>query len=545
MSKCLSWALLTTVVGLIFSAAGCQGPFDEARYPANRIHDDRLRQVDTLQLKPAALGDDEPRPTTDSADPLESLDLSLEESRALALRHNLDLQVQLISPTIARQSMSEAEARFEALLFSGLDLAKGDTPIDTGLSGSQTDSRSADVGLRIPLRTGGMITLDVPVNRSETDNAFSTLNPSYTSDLRASISQPLLRTAGVATNMHAIRVAGYETQQVEARTKLEVIRVLAAVDRVYWRLLAAQRALGVRKQEHELARQQLERARRQVAAGVVAPIEIIRAESGVAERLEAIIVADNDARDRQRELKRVLNKPGAGIGTATVINPSTEPQPIRFALDPKHLAQVAETHRMELLDLELQLAREASSIDFERNQSLPLVNLNYTYNVNGLGPTASDAFDLLFEKRFEDHQLGLKVEVPLGNQAARSRLRRATVLRLQTLARRDQRRTQIRQEVFSAVDRIEATWQRIVANRQRRVLSERGLSAEVRQFEVGMSTSTDVLDAQTRLAAARLAEIVALAEYQIAQVDLAFATGMMLGASKIRWEPAVAPQREN
>ena len=40
-----------------------------------------------------------------------------------------------------------------------------------------------------------------------------------------------------------------------------------------------------------------------------------------------------------------------------------------------------------------------------------------------------------------------------------------------------------------------------------------------------------------------LAEIRALAEYQIAQVDLAFATGMLLGASKVRWEPAAPDLR--
>ena len=45
--------------------------------------------------------------------------------------------------------------------------------------------------------------------------------------------------------------------------------------------------------------------------------------------------------------------------------------------------------------------------------------------------------------------------------------------------------------------------------------------------------------AQTRFAEAQSGEILALAEYQIAQVDLAFATGTLLGAAKIRWEPIV------
>ncbi|HMO26535.1 MAG TPA: TolC family protein, partial [Tepidisphaeraceae bacterium] len=53
----------------------------------------------------------------------------------------------------------------------------------------------------------------------------------------------------------------------------------------------------------------------------------------------------------------------------------------------------------------------------------------------------------------------------------------------------------------------------------------------------GLRTSTDVLDAQTRLADARSSEIGALADYQIAQVDLAYATGTLLGAAAIEWSP--------
>ena len=60
-----------------------------------------------------------------------------------------------------------------------------------------------------------------------------------------------------------------------------------------------------------------------------------------------------------------------------------------------------------------------------------------------------------------------------------------------------------------------------------------------RQFEVGLRTSTYVLDAQAKFANAQSGEIKSLTEYQIAQIDLAFATGMLLGADKVSWEPIV------
>jgi len=54
-----------------------------------------------------------------------------------------------------------------------------------------------------------------------------------------------------------------------------------------------------------------------------------------------------------------------------------------------------------------------------------------------------------------------------------------------------------------------------------------------------LRTSTDVLQAQTNFANSQSSEILALAEYQIALVDLSYATGTLLGAAKVRWEPIV------
>jgi outer membrane protein TolC len=375
------------------------------------------------------------------------------------------------------------------------------------------------------------------MNRSETDNEFSTLNPAFSSDVSLSLSQPLLRGAGAYTNTQRIRVAFYAYQRAQARTKLEVIRVLANADKVYWRLYAARQELIVRKQEYDLATAQLDRARHQVKVGIAPEVEITRAESGAAGRLEAIILADNAVRDAERDLKRILNDPDLPMESPTIIATATTPQPLAYKLDSARLAELAMQHRMELLELELEIAAETSNIAFARNDMLPLVSLQYTYNINGLGPSFDDSFAMVADKDFENHTLGLRMQVPIGNAAARSRLRAAVAERLQTLATRAQREAQIRQEVFNAVDQLDANWQRILAARQRVILAARLVDLETRQFEQGLRTSTDVIDAQTNLANARSSEIRGLTEYQIAQIDIAFATGTSLGASRIVWDP--------
>ena len=516
---------------------GCEqfGP-KEAFYEIE-VPSEKLRQIERLDLEQIQQ-EDESEADANQAPPKE-LALGLEDCRALALANNLDLKVELVSPTIAAKRVSEEEARFEAALFSNVNYSKTDTPISTSLEGSQVEKANVDLGVQVPLRTGGTLTFDLVDNRTKTDNVWATLDPAYTSAGIFSISQPLLRDAGRRANTHAIRIAEYDRQMAEAHAKLEVIRVISAADHVYWRLYATRKELEVREQQYDLAKALLEQARRFVDSGERSQVEIVRAEAGVAERLEGIIIAENSVRDQQRELKQILNASGLGMQTPTVIVPATEPDPVHYELAARRVLAIAIENRMEMLESELELAKDISTLDFQRNQALPLVTLDYAYNINGLGATQGDSYDVLYDKNFEDHRLGLKLLVPLGNQAARSRLLQAFYQRRQRLASRENRQKVIELEVLDAIDQLEANWQRILASRQNTILAGRVFEAEKRQFELGLRTSTDVLDAQTKFAEAQSGEILALADYQIAQVDLAFATGTLLGAAKVRWEPTV------
>ncbi|MDX2115286.1 MAG: TolC family protein [Planctomycetota bacterium] len=522
--------------------AGCENPFGTSASDLGpRAGPERLRNIGTIRLEDSASPVQNPSAPPDEppADPyagMERYPLSIEQARVFTLKNNLDLQVALVSPTIQRERLSEEEARFESVFTARARWAEFDQPASSSLNNNNARSVEFSPGVRIPLRTGGTATVELPLNYLRTDNQFSTPT-TYENDVRLSLSQPLLRNAGRRANTYPIRIAALDTQIAEARAKLEVIRQLANVDRAYWRLYSARRQLEVRQDQYDLAKNQLEQAQRRVRAQVAPEVEVIRAQSGLAERIEAIIRADNLVRDRQRELKRIMNEPGLDIGTAVLIESQTEPDPVAFELSPERLADQAVSDRMEVLELELQLAQDYSTIDFERNQALPLFTLDYTYNVNGLGTTYTGSTESLRENDFSDWSLQANFEVPIGNEAGEARIHQAILRRLQRLSTKEAREQSIRQEVYNSVDNLDAAWQRILAARQAVILADRTLRAEQKQFDVGARTSTDVLDAATRLADAQSSEILALTDYQIAQVDLAFATGTILGAAKIEWEP--------
>jgi outer membrane protein TolC len=538
LSKVSALGRLCVIVSLgVILLSGCAHIREKEDLYTYTATPEKLREIETLELEEAK-EEEILRIEPDEQESAE-LEISLEECRALTLENNLDLQVELINPAIAAERVSQEEAQFEATFSANVEYSKSTSPPASQLEGSSSENANTNFGVSIPLRTGGTIDFNLNDRRSKSDSPWFYNDVTYNSSVSASISQPLLRNAGHRVNTYGIRVAEYNLQINEAQTKMEAIRIIADVDRAYWRLYAHRRLLDVRKQQYELAQELFEQAKSFVEVGAKPQIEVIRTHASVAQKLEDIIKAENDVRDTERDLKRMLNKAGLGMETETILIPSTEPDPVRYELNRPQMVANAVENRMDLLELELQLAQDALTIDYRRNQILPQVTMDYTYNINGLGPSRGDSYDLLADNDYRDHRLGLNVSVPLGNKAAKSQLRQALYERTRRLASRESKKAQIEYEVLKQIDKLEACWQRILASRQATILQDQQYRAEKRRFELGLGTSTDVRDAQTELADAQRMEIQALTEYQMAIVDLAYATGTLLGAAKVQWEPVV------
>ncbi len=526
--------------GVLF-LSGCIHLGGKGRFPDVEVPPESVQQIEPLVLEKAKGKEISRIDTETPAQPPTELELSLAECRALTLENNLDLKVQLINPTISAESVNQEEAKFEATFGADITYSKTNQPqaYTVDVQGNKRDVLDSKFGVTLPLRTGGEINVDLEDYKVKTEEGRSFFNPSYGNSFSASISQPLLRNAGRRVNEYSIRVAELNKQITDTQTKLEAIRIIAAVDKAYWRLYAHRRLLDVRRQQYELAKALFEETESYVEVGAKPRIELMRTRASVAEKLEAIINAENDVRDTERDLKRMLNKPGLGMNTETILTLTNEPDPVRYDIQREKMVENAIENRMEMLQLELQLAQDASKIEYRRNQKLPLAALKYTYNMSGLGPDRGDSYDSLLNDGYEDHTVNLKVSIPLGNKAAKSQLRQALYERSQRLADKESQKAQITYEVLQQIDKLEATWQRIMATRQTTILNDELYLAEKRQFELGMVTSTDVLDAQTTLAEAQRLEISAISDYQISLIDLAVATGTLLGAAKVELEPVV------
>jgi len=529
-------ALQAAWLGLVFGLMGC-AQSQRAREPDLKALAEKLNRIETVELeeqsqsKPVTIKQATEQLAKEVTEPNQARPaekLTLEQARAAALANNLDLKVELIDPLIAQQSVDAERAKFESVFFGSAQYSRTEASHDA----DPFSSRAYDASIQTPLPTGTSIVTSMPFRSDDSGVSEAVVS--------VSVIQSLLRGAGTRVNTQSIRIATYEKGIVDAGTKLAAIYILANVDIDYWQLYAARKELDVLREQYKLAQDQLKQARLKVEARAAPRNEIVRAEAGLAGRFEDIINAETAVRDCERDLKRIMNRKDMPLDSQAAIIPLTDPDPRGIELNAETLTAAALNNRMEMIQLELRLAINNLDVELAKNDTLPQLDLDYTYAATGQAGTAGRAFDNIFDSPAQDHTVGVSAVVPLGNRAAQARLRQARLQRIRTQADRERIEQSVRQEVYQAVDGLQQNWRRILAADQGTVAAYRDYEVEQSQFQLGLSNSTFVLQAASRLADAQMRRIRAFIDYEIAQVLVARATGTLLGRGNIQLQPAPA-----
>lgn len=518
-------------------------------YNAERAKvDSKLLLID---LKKALQENESPKISVKSSSNL----VSIADIRANALKNNLDIKVAQVDPLIAATQVREEEAKFDQIIFAYAKYSQLDSPKISGdtvefksdnpalnteqlkLSTIEQHKSSSDLeaGIKIPLRTGGTVSVSSPLENKVNKGKFA--SDEYRSALRFSISQPLLRGAGRQINEASIQIAEYSQQAFKLKTRLQSIRIIAMVDKAYWALYAAWAELDVKSQQFEYANQNLAMVKQRVKEGLTAAVEINRAEIGVADRMEALIVAETNLKLAQRQLRFYMNDIAEENSSASPLTPSTQPNLLKYEFDRNQLLDDALSGRIELLEQELKLASDLINIDYLENQTLPIFTLDYQYGaLSNTNNSFNNIYQNVFNGEFNNWSVSLKFELPLSNEASKSRLDRAVQQRNQRLLTKNLQTLTVKKEIYDALDYVDQNWQRILTARQQVLIAGLNYDAELKQFNEGLRTMTEVLETLTRLGEAQIKEVRAISDYQIALVDMAYATGTLMGYSKLSFQ---------
>ena len=469
--------------------------------------------------------------------------LTVEDAVRLALEHNLGVQVARIDPRIEDLGVAQAQAAWAPTFTSTLQGLSLDTPNSSFLSGAlgpkTTDQRvTTNVGVAQTLPWGGSYSVGWDSSRATTTNIFMNFSPQLRSSLALSYRQPLLRGFRIDTARQQLQVSQKNREVADLTLRQSITLTARAVRHAYWDLVFAIASRQVHQQSLELARNWLRETRARVEIGTTPPVDIVEAESEVAQREEAVIVADAQIGTAEDALRALVYDPIAADFWTLHIEPATPPSFRATAVDVDAAVRTAVASRSDLQRTQKSIETTDINLRYFRNQTLPDVTASVDYGLTGMGGTQfvrgagfpgpvightdrsfGDALGDLFANDFPNWTVSLTMSYPIGPTPQEVGLARARLQYSQSQTALRNQQLQVATEVREAGRQVLTNQRRVETTRVSRQLAERRLEAEERKFAAGTTVSFFVFQAQRDLAQARNNELRATLDYTRSVVD--------------------------
>ena len=472
-------------------------------------------------------------PQTPSVPQAGVMPLSIRATIALALKNNLDIQVEGFNPRINEQALIGQKAVFDPSAFLEATRTDNRAPSSSSLfSGGRafSDFWDFNAGLRQKILTGG--TYELRFNNEYFHSASSSPPKDFSSRLGLTLTQPLLRNFGFEANETSIRIATNNQSISKEQLRLRVSNVVTQAQTSYFDLIFAIQNLDVARQSLKLAQDLVALNKARVRAGVAAPVEVTQAEAQEAARVQDVINGEKAVQDAGDTLKVVMNLPISG-SWAQEIQPTDTPTSAVIPINWDESIQKALENRYEYKSAKLDIANKDLSVRLSRNQLLPDLSMTGSVFTNGADQTYGGNISTMGSSHFISYSVGVILTVPLGNRAAQSSYIQSKLTLDQAKTSLKNLELQIVQQVRAAVRTVETNAKRIDANRSARVLAEEQLRVEQRRLEAGVSTTFNVLQFQRDLSAAQANEIQAITDYNKSLATLDNTLGTVLERNRI------------
>ena len=490
------------------------------------------------------------------------LRLSLRDAILLTLEANTNVQIQETQIESSKFNLLGSFQPFDPLLTSNFTVARSSTPTSSQLQGVgqttsstlNTLSQSALINYAQMFSTGTSISAGITGSRSSTNSDFLFLNPLYSTGLNLQFTQPLLRNFGRSANMAQIRIARRALTESRSVFAAEVNDTIQQVIGLYWSAVQARGTLDVQQRALKLAETSYNRDKRSLELGALPPLDISRSESEVAARRVEQIQAEYFLLQAEEALRLMIGADqdpqlkSIGLELTESAQPNGDGENVEY----DQILSTALSSRPEIFAAKETLAIDETSIGYARNQLKPALNLSGQYSSNGVGGNEYDlvtgqltsqgglgsSFGQLFGFGYPTYQGSLTLNFPVRNRGAEAQLGNALVNRTHDLYTSRQAQEVITRQVRDAVNQLNTAKLSLAAANTSLDLWRKSLAADQRKFELGAETNFFVLDAQTRLAQAELAQLQAEVNYQLALAAIRHATGDLLTPYHMQLEAA-------
>ncbi|MBI3280540.1 MAG: TolC family protein [Acidobacteria bacterium] len=511
--------------------------------------------------------------------------LSLQEAIEMALKSNLEIEIEKTNRDTAEEAVQAARGFFDPTFRWVPLLETRNTPTASVLqsaTGKLTDRFLAqNFYLRHRLRGGGtQLSLDFENMRQATNNPFTSFTPFLTSRLAVGFTQPLARGRSNDRERAEFRIRRTHVDSSRVDYELRVIDVVTRVQQAYWDVVAARQDVIVKADGVGWAREQLALNQRMVNAGTLAPVELAAAEAELQRRLDNWYASVGVVTETENALKTLLVADRSDSLWQDEIVPSDE-QMLESAPENEYQPAVSQALRKRPELRSVDLRRQTNDVEKALAADLrkPQFNLIGQYSLNGLAGTLrpgsnpfsesnaalvqrvndlsvlyglqpltpisfgaapgflvgnyGTAIENLFGGRYQSFQVGLALDLTLRNRTAEANYAQSVIAEKRLKLERARLEQLIEAQVRNALQAIETARQRILAAEAGARAASEKLESETRLYQNGESTNFLVLTRQNEYTDSRRRVLVARLDFNKSVARLEQALGSTLEQHKI------------
>ena len=488
------------------------------------------------------------------------ISLSLEGCITEAMKNNLNVAIEVISPELATHSLSKAREKFLPDLSLGYNTQNTNSASFSWIDAAGTDAittefndYSAQINQTIP--TGGQFSVSIYSYMNESNRKFQTINPRFGSSLSFNFFQPLLKDFGLGITRKEIRIAQNNMDISDNQLKSVLLNTIYSVEEAYWNLVYSIENLKVMNQSLKLAQDLLTKSKREAEVGTAAPIEILSAQAEVATREADILQAETLVRSNEDLLSTIINIKADDKKSTMNIIPVDKPVYEEREVNLEEALLIALQNRPDLKASEISVENKRIDLKYAKNQLLPDLSVFASYWSPGISGTQilyqddnplsdvvvgtipgkfADSLVDALKFKYKNWAVGVTLSVPLNSIFSRADYALAKAALEQTVLQLQNQEQQIFLEIRNAVRGVQTNYKRVLAYKIARELAEKKLEAEQKKLKVGLSTNYIALQYQRDLANAQSAELRAIIDYNLSLASLDKALGITLESRNVK-----------
>lgn len=459
-----------------------------------------------------------------------------------AIEHSPQVTAFRIDPIIRETQILEEAAEFDWQTFLETRFDDSNDPIGNVLTTGDNSDRFADknfssrLGLEKRMAQGGTLDVTQSFGLQDNNSTFFTPRDQGTSRIELNFTQPLLRGAGQTYNESRTILAMLDYQISEDDLQDNLQDHLLEVYTTYWNLY---RARAVRLQKERLLRRAIDVEQKLTARRGIDSVkrQVLRARAAIASRRSEIARADMEVRNSESRLRLLVNSPGLKHSTVVELLPVEAPMSEHLTVSMRGSVETALQNRPDVRRAITQMKETAIRLEVSKNELLP--KLDFVLGTYVAGLRGKSQIDTAWTNQFRDgrpgYSVGLMLQYPLGNRAARARYAKREWEVAKTLKEFEASVESSMSEVELAVREFETSYQEMLSRFQSMIAADTEANYLLERWRLlpGNDQTTsflleDLLDAQERVAVEEQDFVEAQVAYVLSVVRVKRASGILL-----------------